>query len=64
LAAYRHNGFWQCMDTMRDKQYLENLWLDGRAPWRVWSDRDKHEDKQSSPSTQKVVFTIPAWGKK
>ena len=64
LAAYRHNGFWQCMDTMRDKQYLENLWLEDKAPWHVWSDRDNHEEKQYSPSTQKVVFTIPAWGKK
>jgi glucose-1-phosphate cytidylyltransferase len=34
LAAYRHHGFWQCMDTLRDKRYLESLWQDGRAPWR------------------------------
>jgi glucose-1-phosphate cytidylyltransferase len=36
LAAYRHNSFWQCMDTLRDKRYLEGLWHDDRAPWRVW----------------------------
>jgi glucose-1-phosphate cytidylyltransferase len=36
LAAYRHEGFWQCMDTLRDKRLLENLWLEGRAPWKVW----------------------------
>ena len=36
LAAYRHNGFWQCMDTMRDKIYLETLWQAETAPWKVW----------------------------
>lgn len=36
LAAYKHHGFWQCMDTLRDKRYLEHLWHDARAPWRVW----------------------------
>jgi glucose-1-phosphate cytidylyltransferase len=37
LAAFRHDGFWQCMDTLRDKQLLERLWADGNPPWRVWS---------------------------
>jgi glucose-1-phosphate cytidylyltransferase len=36
LAAYRHQGFWHAMDTLRDKNYLEELWHSGRAPWRVW----------------------------
>ena len=36
LTAYRHNGFWQPMDTLRDKQYLESLWASGKAPWKVW----------------------------
>lgn len=36
LNAYKHDGFWQCMDTMRDKLYLEELWNSGRAPWKVW----------------------------
>ena len=36
LMAYRHEGFWQCMDTQRDRQMLESLWADGRAPWKVW----------------------------
>jgi glucose-1-phosphate cytidylyltransferase len=35
LAAYRHEGFWQCMDTLRDKRLLEDLWVNGRAPWRM-----------------------------
>jgi glucose-1-phosphate cytidylyltransferase len=37
LQAYRHHGFWQPMDTMRDKTLLESLWVTGKAPWKVWS---------------------------
>ncbi len=37
LAAYRHDGFWQAMDTMREKQLLERLWASGAAPWSVWA---------------------------
>ena len=36
LTAYKHDGFWQCMDTLRDKQLLENLWANAKAPWKVW----------------------------
>jgi len=36
LMAYPHDGFWQCMDTLRDKQKLESLWASGEAPWKVW----------------------------
>ena len=36
LMAYRHEGFWQPMDTLRDKNYLEDLWLKGHAPWQTW----------------------------
>lgn len=36
LQAYKHDGFWQCMDTMRDKALLEALLEEGRAPWKVW----------------------------
>jgi glucose-1-phosphate cytidylyltransferase len=36
LAAYRHTGFWQCMDTLRDVRLLESLWAKGQAPWKVW----------------------------
>lgn len=38
LMAYSHNGFWQCMDTQRDKQLLEKLWESGNAPWKLWED--------------------------
>lgn len=36
LSAFQHNGFWQCMDTLRDKKMLESLWQNGRAPWKRW----------------------------
>ena len=37
LQAFRHHGFWQPMDTMRDKTLLESFWVSGKAPWKVWS---------------------------
>ena len=37
LSAYQHRGFWQPMDTLRDKNKLEELWLSGQAPWKVWA---------------------------
>jgi glucose-1-phosphate cytidylyltransferase len=37
LAAYQHHGFWQAMDTLRDKTILEDLWQSGQAPWKVWT---------------------------
>jgi glucose-1-phosphate cytidylyltransferase len=36
LVAYRHEGFWQCMDTLRDVRLLESLWHSGKPPWKVW----------------------------
>jgi len=36
LVAYRHEGFWQCMDTLRDKRLLEDLWQQGDPPWKTW----------------------------
>lgn len=37
LMAYRHEDFWHCMDTLRDKKRLEDLWESNQAPWRIWS---------------------------
>jgi glucose-1-phosphate cytidylyltransferase len=37
LMAYRHEGFWQCMDTLRDRKLLEQLWDTGDAPWKLWA---------------------------
>jgi glucose-1-phosphate cytidylyltransferase len=48
LAAYRHHGFWQCMDTLRDKRQLEAVWDAGEAPWR-------HDGPAVSPVTIKMV---------
>jgi glucose-1-phosphate cytidylyltransferase len=39
LAAYRHHGFWQPMDTLRDRKLLEDLWASGKPPWKTWQDR-------------------------
>ena len=36
LKAYKHSGFWQCMDTLRDREKLESMWASGEAPWKVW----------------------------
>ena len=36
MAAFFHNGFWQPMDTLREKQHLEKLWEDNKAPWKIW----------------------------
>jgi glucose-1-phosphate cytidylyltransferase len=36
LMAYEHHGFWQAMDTLRDKTHLEELWATGKAPWKNW----------------------------
>ena len=38
LNAYIHKGFWQCMDTLREKEKLEKLWDGGNAPWKIWED--------------------------
>jgi len=36
LMAYKHNGYWQCMDTLRDAEYLNKLWRADKSPWKVW----------------------------
>lgn len=36
MSSFQHNGFWQPMDTLRDKNYLEKLWDTGKAPWKIW----------------------------
>ena len=36
LSAWIHSGFWRPMDTLRDKVYLEDLWQNGKAPWKLW----------------------------
>jgi glucose-1-phosphate cytidylyltransferase len=48
LEVYRHDGFWQCADTVRDVEHLRALWDGGEAPWRVWEDRRR--DVADSPA--------------
>jgi len=36
LMVYKHRGFWACMDTFRDMEYLNKLWDDGQAKWKIW----------------------------
>ncbi|MEO8168483.1 MAG: glucose-1-phosphate cytidylyltransferase, partial [bacterium] len=38
LMAYKHEGFWQCMDTLREKHLLNEMWNNGKAPWKLWED--------------------------
>jgi glucose-1-phosphate cytidylyltransferase len=45
LAVYQHPGFWQCMDTYREMQLLNEMWSSGTAPWKSWSDHPKHPEE-------------------
>ena len=36
VMAYKHEGFWPCMDTLRDKEHLEAMWKTGDTPWKIW----------------------------
>jgi len=36
LMGYRHYGFWSCMDTLKEKNFLEEMWASGKAPWKIW----------------------------
>jgi glucose-1-phosphate cytidylyltransferase len=49
LMAFRHEGFWQPMDTLREKQLLETLWASGEAPWKTWESNSGSSAKSSSP---------------
>jgi glucose-1-phosphate cytidylyltransferase len=55
LAAYRHEGFWQPMDTLRDRKTLEDLWATGKAPWKIWPDR-----RHSLANTEQLRVSSPS----
>lgn len=55
LSAFRHSGFWQPMDTLRDRNMLEGLWQAGNAPWKVWND----VRPPLAPAAQPVSVTAP-----
>jgi glucose-1-phosphate cytidylyltransferase len=54
LMGYRHTGFWSCMDTLKEKQYLESLWESGKPPWKVW-DRLAHAKEPVSRTVSAPV---------
>lgn len=56
LMGYRHYGFWSCMDTLREKHMLEDLWNSGQAPWKIWDKKHREQTKQH-PSEFKMVTT-------
>jgi glucose-1-phosphate cytidylyltransferase len=47
--AYRYDGFWQCMDTIRDKKRLQKIWDSGEAPWKTWADEEIIEPTPPQP---------------
>ena len=49
--AYKHDGFWQCMDTLRDKRLLNRIWDSGEAPWATW---EAEECASSSPAIRAI----------
>jgi glucose-1-phosphate cytidylyltransferase len=55
LVAYRHNAFWQSMDTLREKQLLEELWRTGSAPWKTWNSSPKHRATLPFTSTARAA---------
>lgn len=59
LAAYRHRGFWQPMDTLRDKTVLNELWESGRAPWKVWADRPAVEIQDEHAPELITIVSAP-----
>lgn len=57
LMAFRHEGFWQPMDTLREKQLLENLWASGNAPWKTWESNSGSSARSSSQEPR--AFSAP-----
>lgn len=59
LMAYKHNSFWQCMDTLREKHILEHIWQSGDVPWKTWEKkRDKQDalaDRDSQNEQEEIV---------
>ena len=59
LCAYKHEGFWQCMDTLRDRRYLEDLWNRGRAPWK-FENEDANAPRKVAEIRDKAQARAPA----
>jgi glucose-1-phosphate cytidylyltransferase len=56
LMAYQHTSFWQCMDTLREKKYLESLWESGRAPWQIWKEQERAETHESAGNGTSGIY--------
>ena len=52
LMAYKHDSFWQCMDTLREKKYLENLWETNQAPWKSWGVKKEENENINHGSSR------------
>jgi glucose-1-phosphate cytidylyltransferase len=63
LCVYRHDGYWQCADTVRDVELLRSLWDGGDAPWRVWDDRwaqaESHPDRRATDRAHALLSSTP-----
>jgi glucose-1-phosphate cytidylyltransferase len=55
LMAYKHEGFWQAMDTLREHKILEDLWEKGNAPWKIWEKNEKNRDLLMKMKKKEVV---------
>jgi glucose-1-phosphate cytidylyltransferase len=55
LTVYRHHGYWQCMDTLRDKAVLQDLWDTGKPPWCVWNNEPATPLDDISKGTQSMI---------
>ena len=59
LMAYRYSGFWQCMDTLRDKKRLQRLWDSGEAPWKIWEDKKDASISYRTPGVHRNGHGTP-----
>jgi glucose-1-phosphate cytidylyltransferase len=55
LMGYRHPGFWSCMDTLKEKNMLEDMWRTGQAPWRIWDDRSRRQPYAAAPKSGGMI---------
>jgi glucose-1-phosphate cytidylyltransferase len=64
LMAYRHTGFWQCMDTLREKYILEELWRSRKAPWKIWENgtTQSYIYREGKDASSKAVTKIAGGG--
>ena len=61
--CYKHHGFWQCMDTLRDKEKLEKMWAKGEALWNVWEDEGQKnmnvfENKTEAQAKEEILKLV------